>query len=454
MESTENMEMQAVKKSSRRGFTLIRLVTGFVIYILVPIVIIACSAFAAKRLMDSGPKAQKRAPQRSAKLVEVEEAKLSSHRVVVEAYGQVRPARTIRLQPRVSGQVIQMSREFTEGGVLKTGDMVLKLDPKDFELRIRQRTADVSRVESDLKVEQGQQTIARQEFALMKETVTDEDSDWVLRKPQLESAQAMVESAVATLHQAQLDLERTVVVAPFNAIVQTKDVEMGTQVGPSTFLGNLEGTDEYWVVATVPVNELKWLDIPRLATGTGSSARVYNEAAWGEGAYREGRIVRLLSELETEGRMARVLVAVNDPLGLEKGNEKAPQLLSGSFVRVEIEGMELGRVFALGRDVVHDEDTVWIKDKNHKLEIRPIEVVYRGQDQVFISGGLEAGESIVSTNLSSPVVGMALRTADEVESGPESAILPGGDKASEKGPVETSPGNNRATPGSGKLKGE
>lgn len=435
MESTENMEEQTVKKSPKRGSILIRLVVGIVLYVIVPAAIIGCSVFVAKRLMDSGPEAHKRTPQRNAKLVEVETVKPTSHQVIVEAYGQVRPSRTIRLQPRVSGQIIDLSHEFTEGGVLKTGDTVLKLDPKDFELSIRQRIADVAKVQSALKVEQGQQTIASQEYALMKETVTEEDRDWVLRKPQLESAQAALESAQAILGQAKLDLERTKVTAPFNAVVKSKDVELGAQVGPSTSLGTMVGTDEYWVVATVPVNELKWLDIPHTSDEKGSLARVYDDAAWDEGAFREGRIVRLLSELETQGRMAQILVAVNDPLSLQKKNRDAPRLLSGSYVRVEIEGHELGEIFDLARNLVYEQDKVWIKSPEGKLEIRTVKIAYRGKERIYISEGLAENDLILTTKLSSPVAGMALRTADEAPTNPDA----GGSGKPDKGTPPDNP---------------
>jgi multidrug resistance efflux pump len=305
-------------------------------------------------------------------------------------------------------------------------------------------------VQSDaaLEIERGQQAVAKQEYALLGKTVKEEDRALVLRVPQLRSAEATCAAARAALRSAQakkasaeamaeaakaiaeaaeaskaaadvalkkanLDLSRTVIKAPFNAIVASRSVEKGSQVAPATRLARLVGTDEYWVGASVPVDRLKWIRIPRKKGETGSGVRVYNEAAWGKGAFREGEVLRLASGLETEGRMARLLVRVPDPLALKDENAGEPTLLLGSYVRLEIDGIEVENVIPVTRGHVREGDRVWVMTPENTLDIRRVIIRFRGREEILVASGLREGEKLVVTDLAAPVQGMPLQTEEQ-----------------------------------------
>ena len=108
--------------------------------------------------------------------------------------------------------------------------------------------------------------------------------------------------------------------------------------------------------------------------------------------------------------MARLLIKVEDPLAIQPGNKGQPELILGNFVSVEIEGIELESVAALDREFVHNGNQVWIMNDQNRLEIRTVDVVFRGQDKLYVKNGLKNGERLVTTLLSSPVEGMELRT--------------------------------------------
>ena len=110
--------------------------------------------------------------------------------------------------------------------------------------------------------------------------------------------------------------------------------------------------------------------------------------------------------------MARLLAEIPDPLALQPKAVKQPKLLLGSYVQVEIEGMLLPNVAAIDRSLVRDGDRLWIMDEQDKLDIRAVEIAFRGQSHVLVSGGVKAGERLVITNLPSPVQGMSLRLKD------------------------------------------
>jgi len=377
-----------------------------------PIAILLGGGGLALGLLETGPTAERQAPARQAKLVEVTPARVARTVVTIHAMGSVTADRRVELRPQVGGRVAWVSDEFIPGGVLGAGDPLLRIDAKDFELVVRQRTAALATAESNLKIERGQQSVAQREYELLGETIRPEDRELVLRQPQLASVQAAVDTAKAALEQAKLDLARTSVTTPFNAIIQSRDVNVGTQVSTTTSLTTLVGTDSYLIEVAVPVDQLKWLRVPQRNGEAGSAVRIFNEAAWGADVFREGRITRLASQLESEGRMAQLLVAVDDPLALEDENAGKPVLLIGAYVRAEIAGIEVGPVAILERHLIRDGNQVWLLAPDGTLEIRPVNLLFRGRDRVLIDKGLEAGERIVATGLAAPVHGMALRTRE------------------------------------------
>ena len=125
---------------------------------------------------------------------------------------------------------------------------------------------------------------------------------------------------------------------------------------------------------------------------------------------RAGRVLRLLNELEADGRMAQLLIEVDDPLALKPGADGQSKLLIGDFVRVEIDGLWMENVIALDRRLVRNYDQTWVMNAADELEIRTLDVIFRGEREVFVRGGLAAGDRVVTTDLASPVDGMKLTT--------------------------------------------
>lgn len=377
--------------------------------LILPVLVIGAGVALASYYVKTSPHAQRQPPPRQARLVEVALVGFSTHRTVVQAMGTVMPSREVAVQPRVSGQILKVGNEFVPGGLFRENDVLVELDAADYELAVRQRESDWARAKSALELEMGQQSVALREFAMLGEKVSDTERALMLRQPQLARAQADVQVAQAALDLARLNLERTKVRVPFNGVIRQRPVNVGMQVTPSTTLAVLTGTDTFWVEASVPVDQLVWIRLPTAGEQGGSNARVFNESAWGSKAFRSGRVIRLLSDLERDGRMARLLVEIPDPEALLSENRGQPRMLLGDYVRVEIEGIEVESVVKLPRQVVRDGRAVWVMNERNELEIRPVQIVFRGPDHVLVRDSLRDGERIVVTDLASPVAGMPLR---------------------------------------------
>jgi RND family efflux transporter MFP subunit len=375
---------------------------------IVPLAVVIAAGAGAYVTMVSAPKARMRPPQVFRHNVETAEATRTDHRVVVDVMGTVTAAREIDLQSQVSGKVVRVSPDFVPGGFFEAGEDILDIDSKDYELAVREVEAEVTEAEYDLKVEQGYQKVSAREWDLLQEAgkATRSETDLALRKPHLAKAKADLRAARAKLEQARLDLSRTRVAAPLAAMVASKATDLGAAVAVQGSLATLVGTDEFWIQASVPVDRLNWIHIPSTARPEGSRARIISEGGT-DGNARIGRVVRLLPSLEDEGRMARVLVAVTDPLNLE-GRAGEKPLLLGSYVSVKIEGDDLEGVFAIPRTAFRDNDRVWVLSEDGTLDIRTVAPVWKDEGSIVIREGLAPGEKIVMSDLAAPVQGMLL----------------------------------------------
>jgi len=374
-------------------------------------VVIAVGAMGAVTMVRTAPKAEERAPVQSGALVQIMPVRTATGRTVVRAMGTVMAAKEIVLQPRVSGEIVKLNPEFVPGGRLREGEVILQIDPQDYDLAVEKSRSEVARATYEIKMERGHQDIARHEWELlgMGDSASDLDRELALRKPHLEKADAALAAAQAGQREAELSLERTTIRAPFNGIVTTENVDLGTQVTPQTQLGTFVGTDEYWVKVSVPVDRLKWVRFPAQRGERGSPVRVYPQLGTDDAREWVGYVFQLLGDLEPQGRMARVLVAVQDPLGLASSGTKSFRLLIGSYVNVDIEGIELPDVISAPRAALRDGNGVWLMNDAGELEIKQVDITYRDRDTVLISGGLEAGEKLVVSDLRAAVEGMKLR---------------------------------------------
>lgn len=405
--------------------------------IVLPVALLVAAVGGAKYMLDTRPTTARRPAQRNATLVAVTTATAQSQAVLLEGMGTVTPARQVPLKPELGGRIVWLADGLQPGGQFKAGQPMARIEPRDYQLALAQRRSELHQAQAavieaersltaaqvNLKIEMGNQAVAQREYDLLGEKITHENADLVLRRPQLAeaaaqvkaaeaavaSATASVEAAQARVDDAQLDLNRTTIAAPFDLIVQSKLTELGDTVSSTTPIADVLGTEQFWVEVSLPQSDLPWVDSADAATG--SPVKLYNAAAWRNGQFREGRVIRKMASVDHAGRMAQVLVAVDDPLAL--ADDAKPPLLAGSYVRAVIAGRTMASVLALPRELVRDGSTVWVMTDDGRLDIRPIDVVYRGRQVVFIASGLEAGEQVVTTDLPAPVPGMSLRTSDE-----------------------------------------
>ena len=398
-ETTQTVSHQGTASHRRRRW---------VINIVLSIALIAAGIAGAAYISKTAPKARKRPPVKPLPLVQVVDVRPEAERILVPAMGTVIPAQEIVLESRVAGEIVSIHREFTVGGHLKKGSEVLQIDPQDYELALTLAKARVKDAESKLKILKAEASAAKDEWRVINRNQAGKNnkpSPLLIKEPQLTAAQAMLIAEKADVKKAQLNLARTKISAPFNAMVRKKQVDIGSQVSSQEQLAELVGTDEYWIQASMPVDRLNWIMIPRNSGEPGAKVRII----YRNGIELTGTVIKLLGELEVEGRMARVLVEVKDPLGLNSAENKHPPLLIGEYVRIEIEGRQLKNVYRIPRTALRDNTRIWLVSNDGKLEIRTVETLWRDAQSVLLADGLQPGEQLIVSDLSKPMDGMPLQ---------------------------------------------
>ena len=380
------------------------------------VLVLAVGVVAALGIIRSRPQAVQVPPDDSGVLVEVAEVRRLPRRIDVEAQGTVVPAQRVVVQPQVSGRIDVVAADLAPGTILREGDLIFAIEDADFKLAVARATAAVAEAAAQLQLEQGRGRVAEREWELFQDELDAEQkaASLALREPQLRSRLSAVQTARANLARARLDLERTVVRSPFNAVVLSEAIEVGQIVTPQSQAVTLAGTDAFWVRAAVRTDELDQLRVPGLhgaALGSRALVRLDRE----NDDVLEGRIVRLLGDLDTAGRMARVLVEVADPLALESGAGSAGRhglLLLDSYVDLMLEGAAVRDLFELPRDWLHEGRNLRMYSGG-RLELRPVEVAWRFEDSVCIDSGLNDGDLVVTSRLATPIEGMKLRRVDD-----------------------------------------
>ncbi|MDP6525061.1 MAG: efflux RND transporter periplasmic adaptor subunit [Kiritimatiellia bacterium] len=392
--------------------TLGQSIRHFLLGVLVPLVIVAGGIYIAVLLVRTAP-APKRSPRgEQSALVKVIPAKATSSAVTVEATGTIVASRRISLKPQVSGRIVSIADALEPGGVLPSGAVAVQIEAVDYEIALVRQQGNLSSAERDYKVELGRQEIAAHEWEMIDnpELSSELEKELGLRKPYLAQAKAALSAAAAGARQAEIDLKRTSVEVPFNAVVMDRHVNIGSLVSPQTVLAEITDADMYWAELSVPVSALRWIAFPGTNGVEGSDTVIFPSGGNEESAHWNGKVIRLRPELEPKGRMARVIVSVDGP-GIH-GAGGFPLLL-GSYVKAAIQGEKLESVYKVPRAAVRDGNRVWLMDGEGRLEVRTVSVLWPERDHLLVDSGLSDGDRLIVSDVPNAVPGMLLAEEGE-----------------------------------------
>jgi len=342
----------------------------------------------------------------------------------VESQGVVQAKRQISLVAEVSGKIQKVAENFAPGATFAAGEVLIQIDPADYEVAVQRAQANVANAQAKLELEQAKSKVALQDWK--KYGKKGKPSPLVLNLPQVASAKAALQAARADLKKALRDLEKTRIRAPFDGIVLQKNADIGQFVTPGANLGGIANSDVAEVRLPLTDEELAMLELPELLKGQEPLVRFAVELPVPETLAKgqwQGVARRVEAQREATTLLNYLDVEIHDPFSLLEKNPAEPLKLN-TFLQARIPGKTLHRVFRIDRALLLRGDELNIYKPDNTLEIRPVHVLYRDKQYAYVDRGLKPGERIIITPIVSPYNGMKLRLAEETAPRPASGPAP------------------------------
>jgi len=355
-------------------------------------------------------KAELQPPERKLPSVHVKVAKTGTHTFKIQSQGIALPRTTIRLVSEVSGKVIDVSGKFDSGQVFQKDDILLKIDPRDYELALAQARSTVAQADLRLQIEKKEATVVQREWKLLNQ---GEPTGLQAREPQLVQAHAALSAAEAAEEAAQRNLERCEVRAPFDGMVAKANVRPGQFASLATPLGEIFSTDNAEVRLPLSTGDLLFIELPwhgeTVTLGQAPKVTLTSQVG-GQEFNWIGHVMRSEETVDPVNRMVYVVVKVDDPYCLAK-KEGAP-LRRGTFVKATITGRTEDNIVSLNRTTLRGKSEVWLV-KDGKLVFRTVKVIYTDKDKAIISEGLQSGEQVITSLLAGVIDGMGVAVQSE-----------------------------------------
>ena len=379
---------------------------------ILPLAVIALGAVVAKALIDSYEAPVPEPIVVQPPVVEVVAAERVDLTLTVEAEGTVEPRTESQLVPEISGRVVEASPSLAAGGFFDEGDVLLRIEARTYELSVTRARAAIEQAKLRLTTERQESEVAREEWEALG---TGEPSPLLFREPQIAEVQSSLAAAEAALAQAEYDLERTVLRAPFAGRVRSKQVDVGQFVQRGASLATLYSVDVAEVRLPIPNAQLEFCNLPLAyrdgsAQAQGPAVKLTANFAGREHAW-QGRIVRTEGEIDPRTRMVNAIAQVRDPYARGR-NSSRPPLAVGMFVKAEIQGIRVRGVVPVPRTALHEGDIVYVVDSGGHLRFRRVDILRRERDVVLIRGGIEEDERICVSPLETAINGMVVEVAE------------------------------------------
>ena len=370
--------------------------------IIIPIAILALGIIAFVGFSSMKKPPEEKADLDNTPIVAIEHISVLPMTLEVSSYGVVKPKYETKIVAQVSGEIVELSDAFVRGGKVKKGQLLARIDPNDYQAALIDAQANMASARAALEKEVAQGKVAQQEWQQITDTSPTELS---LRKPQLAQELARVKSAQAAILRAERNLLRTEIKAPYDAMIDSRVIGLGSFVGVGSEIGMLLGTAIAEVRLPVADNQLQFL----IHQGLQADVNLKGSYA-GEAMQWTAKIVRNEGVVDSKSRMSYLVAEIEDPYCLNNQNSNGHAglpLRFGAYVEAKIRGIEVANASVVPRFLVVN-NRVAIVDDNSKLHYAEIEVIRQQGGNMIVSKGLIDGDKLIVSALDYPVEGMKL----------------------------------------------
>ena len=371
-----------------------------------PILILAVSTAIFVALVKNQPTLKTTAKQPVPVAIRALDINLTPMQLSVNSEGNVQPSVETKLVAQVAGEVVKLSSSLVAGGEFSKGDILLKLDPRDYEIALARSEAALSRAQAEQRFAAGEASRVRSLYGDELTSIAQLQSAERL----LSIANATVDDASAAMKRANVDLERTVFTAPFNGRVRAENVDIGQFLAKGAMIATLYDTDRLQVRLPLADAQLAYLDPSYAQTGLSGEepANVMLSANYaGDQQSWSAKLLRTEGEISTKSRFLHVIVEVTETL-----NENGVRLPVGLFVDAVIAGRTVDGLVSVPRGALRSDNSVMVIDEDNQLHFRDVSVFKLSDTDVLISEGLASGERISISPLQFVVEGMPVTVID------------------------------------------
>jgi len=380
--------------------------------VLMPIGILLGSIVITVVLIRNPTRVSESSPEIIPISVRVAEVQSESVQLFIESQGKAQAARQASLSSNVQGPVAWVSPSLEAGAYVKAGEPLLRLELADFETAMIRSRASYEQASAEAAFATAD--LARITELAAKRLASESELQNAERAATV--ATARLADAEATLKQSELDAERSILRAPFNAVVASRDVELGQFVNRAQSVAVLFDADSVDVRVPLAIRQLGYLDVPMGFRGEFDSAQapqVELTGSYGGKQYTwEGKLLRTEATIDPNSNTVQSIIRIEQP-SADRGGESIP-LPIGLFVEARIAGKLVEDIISLPRSVIRNNSQVLVVDAENKMYYRDVDIYRLEQDRVLISGGLLPGEKICTSPIQAVVDGMSVRPVLEM----------------------------------------
>ena len=309
----------------------------------------------------------------------------STQRAKVSTTGLVSSPHQIKLVSRVSGMIESVSADFREGAQFSANDLLIKIEDQDYYVALTQAQATLASARQQLATEQGQSDQAARQWRDLGNT---EANDLFLRKPQLASAEAQVSAAEAGVRQAQLNLDRTEIRAPFDGVISVRYADLGQFINAGTNIADISSRESLQIKLSLTQEEIADLGWQSRNVEELSASEIQITSGTGQGSLvQSGRLKYVNPLVDPTTQMTEVTIDIDEVA--EANIAPSP----GEFVQLSILGQFVTSASWIPASSLFERGQVLIANDN-EMNAKEVNVLASSRDQILVTG-LEDGDLVV-----------------------------------------------------------
>ncbi|NOX35191.1 MAG: efflux RND transporter periplasmic adaptor subunit [Deltaproteobacteria bacterium] len=406
------------------------------------VIVLAIAVALAKLLISLKKEPEKKQISKVPQSVKVMVATPVSKVMTVEAFGTVKPRKLVKIAAEVPGKIDYMNPSFIEGGKINKGGLLIRIDQRSYQLglqtgqvRVRQAKTDIENLKqnienlkSDIELSRANVELAKKELKRIKALNRNQfasttrldkaeqqylqariqlqniNNNLLLTDTLMEQKNAALAMALVDFKKADLALEKTRIESPFDGLVLGKFAEAGEYINPGQVIGSIYQKDSLDVDVRIPLEKMKWIEA-FFKNGRTPAAKVVVANFDSLKSYEwDARVARVKAKIDEKTRTLPMTLEILNP---EVKIKDIFDLKPGTFVKCSIIGETYKDIFVLPRYLLKQNNIIYTIDNGH-LKMKKVDILRKFEENIYINGGLDPGDKIISSPLPGALEGMAL----------------------------------------------